>query len=85
MLKPFANRSLTLHAVPVPNHAHHAPAELVRAAKGAGLAAIAAADVADALRWIARHAERARPPCVLILGSLYLAGEVLRANRQPPV
>ena len=33
---------------------------------------------------IARHADWARPPIVLILGSLYLAGEVLRANNQPP-
>jgi dihydrofolate synthase/folylpolyglutamate synthase len=84
VLKPFANRSLTLHPVPVPGHAHHAPTDLVRAAKGAGLAAIAAADVGDALRWIARHADRAHPPIVLVLGSLYLAGEVLQANGQLP-
>ena len=42
------------------------------------------AGVEDALGWIARHADRARPPIVLILGSLYLAGEVLRKNGQPP-
>jgi dihydrofolate synthase/folylpolyglutamate synthase len=41
-------------------------------------------DVADALGWIGRHADRAAPPIVLILGSLYLAGEVLKANRQLP-
>ena len=33
---------------------------------------------------VARHADRARPPTILILGSLYLAGEVLRKNGQPP-
>jgi dihydrofolate synthase/folylpolyglutamate synthase len=38
----------------------------------------------DALGWIARHADRAAPPIVLILGSLYLAGEVLRKNDQVP-
>ena len=45
---------------------------------------VPAAGVAPALTWIARHADRAAPPVVLILGSLYLAGEVLRDNRQPP-
>ena len=43
-----------------------------------------AADVEDALRWIARHADRAHPPAVLVMGSLYLAGEVLRANGEMP-
>ena len=38
-------------------------------------------DVEDALGWIARHADRARPPVVLIMGSLYLAGEVLEGER----
>jgi dihydrofolate synthase/folylpolyglutamate synthase len=85
VLKPFANRSATLHAVPVPGHPHHAPGDLALAARGAGLTALTAAGVEDALGWIARHADRGRPPIVLILGSLYLAGEVLRANGQPPV
>ncbi|MDB5723036.1 MAG: bifunctional folylpolyglutamate synthase/dihydrofolate synthase [Alphaproteobacteria bacterium] len=84
VLKPFANRAITLHAVPVPGHAHHSPAALVEAARGAGLTALPAADVGDALAWIGRHADRAEPPIVLILGSLYLAGEVLRANGQLP-
>ncbi len=84
VLKPFANRAATLHAVPVPNHPHHAPADLAAAARAAGLASMVAADVDSALRWIARHADRGRPPVVLILGSLYLAGEVLRTNGQAP-
>jgi dihydrofolate synthase/folylpolyglutamate synthase len=84
VLKPFANRAAALHAVPVPGHAHHAPADLSAAARGAGLNALAAADVESALGWIARHADRERPPIVLILGSLYLAGEVLKANGQVP-
>ena len=84
VLKPFANRAATLHAVPVPGHAHHAPADLAAAARGSGLTAMAAADVESALGWIARHTDRARPPVVLILGSLYLAGEVLNSNGQAP-
>jgi dihydrofolate synthase/folylpolyglutamate synthase len=84
VLKAFSGRSATLHAVPVPGHAHHLPAELVTAAQAAGLNAMAAEDVADALDWIGRHADRTQPPAVLILGSLYLAGEALRANAQQP-
>jgi dihydrofolate synthase/folylpolyglutamate synthase len=84
VLKPFAGRQATLHAVPVPGHEHHAPADLASAASAAGLSGLASTDVAYALGWIARHADRAEPPVVLILGSLYLAGEVLRANQQLP-
>jgi dihydrofolate synthase/folylpolyglutamate synthase len=84
VLKAFAGRDLTLHAVPVPGHACHAPSELVRVAKSNGLAARVAENVPAALGWIARHADPAAPPVVLIMGSLYLAGEVLRANRQLP-
>jgi dihydrofolate synthase/folylpolyglutamate synthase len=84
VLKPFANRSLTLHAVPVPGHDHHSPAALVATARACGIGGLASADVESALGWIARHADRARPPVVLILGSLYLAGEVLRKNGELP-
>ena len=84
VLKPFGNRSATIHAVPVPGHPCHPPGDLAAAARDAGLNALAASDPAAALGWIARHADRDNPPIVLILGSLYLAGEVLRANGQPP-
>lgn len=84
ILKPFSNRAATLHAVPVPSHPHHAPADLAGIARACGLSALAAEDVPGALGWIARHADRAKPPSVLILGSLYLAGGVLRANGQLP-
>jgi dihydrofolate synthase/folylpolyglutamate synthase len=84
VLKPFARRAATVHAVPVPGHPHHLPADLAAGARGAGLASLAAADVDDALGWIARHADPGRPPIVLVMGSLYLAGEVLKANGQAP-
>jgi dihydrofolate synthase/folylpolyglutamate synthase len=84
VLKPFQGRSVTFHPVPVEGHEHHPPAALARAAKESGLSAVPAADVEDALGWIARHADRARPPVVLVFGSLYLAGEVLRKNGQAP-
>jgi dihydrofolate synthase/folylpolyglutamate synthase len=85
VLKPFSARSATVHPIPVRGHAHHTPGELAAAARGAGLNAVPAGDVGEALGWIGRHADRAHPPVVLILGSLYLAGEVLKANGQPPV
>jgi dihydrofolate synthase/folylpolyglutamate synthase len=84
VLKPFGKRSITLHSVPVEGHPHHEPAALAALAREAGMTAMAARNVEDALSWIARHADRARPPVVLILGSLYLAGEVLRNNGQAP-
>ena len=84
VLGAFRGRALTLHAIPVPDHEHHAPAALAATAREAGLNALTAENVEDALSWIARHADRARPPVVLIAGSLYLAGAVLKANRQEP-
>lgn len=84
VLKAFRGRSLTLHAIPVPGHEHHAPADLATAARAEGFDAMTAQSAPDALGWIARHADRARPPIVLVLGSLYLAGEVLRANGEAP-
>ncbi|WP_298686440.1 folylpolyglutamate synthase/dihydrofolate synthase family protein [uncultured Sphingomonas sp.] len=84
VLRAFAGRHATLHAVPVPGHDHHTPGSLAAQAKRAGLTALPATDVADALSWIGRHGDRSAPPFVLVLGSLYLAGEVLKANRQLP-
>jgi dihydrofolate synthase/folylpolyglutamate synthase len=83
-LKPFSGRTATVHAVPVPGHAHHRPSALSTAARSAGLVGMAAADPVHALDWIARHADRAQPPVVLIAGSLYLAGEVLALNGAEP-
>lgn len=84
VLKPFGNRSITLHSIPVAAHAHHAPADLAAMARGEGLNAMAAGGVEDALGWIKRHADRERPPIILIMGSLYLAGEILKKNGQAP-
>ncbi|MEA3001385.1 MAG: dihydrofolate synthase / folylpolyglutamate synthase [Sphingomonadales bacterium] len=84
VLRAFSNRSATVHTVPVADHPHHQPAELAAAARGVGLGAMIAAGVPEALGWIARHADPAAPPIVLVMGSLYLAGEVLRANGQVP-
>jgi dihydrofolate synthase / folylpolyglutamate synthase len=71
VLEPFRALASTIQAVPVPDHDHHPPE---------ALAAQAAPDVAAALRRIGPDG----PPVVLIVGSLYLAGEVLKANGQAP-
>ena len=83
-LKPFAGRLAAIYSVPVPHHDHHSPAALAALAKANGLPGFAATDIADALTRIARAADPARPPLVLIAGSLYLAGEVLSLNEQVP-
>jgi dihydrofolate synthase/folylpolyglutamate synthase len=84
LLAPFAGLATTLHAVPVPNHEHHAPASLAAMAHDLGIAAHTAPDIAAALRDIAAIGDPAEPPIVLILGSLYLAGSVLSANTEAP-
>lgn len=83
-LKPLAGRTSAIYTVPIDNHECHSPATLAGLARNAGLSAIPAADVADALRRIAIHADRTKPPMVLIAGSLYLAGTVLHANDMDP-
>jgi dihydrofolate synthase/folylpolyglutamate synthase len=67
-------------AVPVENHAHHAPTEIAAIARGLGLAASSAADLPTALDQLATGS----PPVVLIAGSLYLAGEALALNDEIP-
>jgi dihydrofolate synthase/folylpolyglutamate synthase len=84
LLHPFRGRAMTVHGVPVPGHDHHPPTDVARAAREAGLAAMTADSAADAIGWIARHADPAKPPMVLVMGSLYLAGAVLDANDQAP-
>lgn len=82
--KPFAGRVTAVYAVPIAGHATHAPEVLVSRGRDAGLTGVVAGSVADAFATIARGADRARPPVVLVTGSLHLAGEVLAGNHQVP-
>ncbi len=86
LLDPLAPLADGLIAVPVPGHAHHAPAELSRAAHAAGISFTATApDVTNAVRIASSRCDpHGIPPVVLILGSLYLAGTVLTANAELP-
>jgi dihydrofolate synthase/folylpolyglutamate synthase len=84
VLKPFAGRDAQVLGVPVADHAHHAPEALAETARAIGLRGGVAADVKDALGRIAMESAVGEPPVVLVFGSLYLAGEVLKANDQLP-
>lgn len=86
LLAPFAPLAQSLTAIPVPGHAHHAPEDLAAAARALGVPATGTAGTPDeALHSIAAGlAPDAPAPLILILGSLYLAGEVLRANDELP-
>ncbi len=77
-MRPLAAHVTQLHAVSIPNEKNTLPAEATReAAASVGMDAQTAASVADALATIVEKNARAR---VLICGSLYLAGGVLREN-----
>jgi dihydrofolate synthase / folylpolyglutamate synthase len=77
-LRPLAEHADSLSAVSIPGEAATLPAEATcAAARTAGIQATEAASVIDALRRIAKETPTAR---VLICGSLYLAGQVLREN-----
>jgi dihydrofolate synthase / folylpolyglutamate synthase len=75
---PLAPQVTRLHAVSIPGEKNTLPGEVTRdAARAAGMEAVTAGSVAEALAGIAAASPEAR---VLICGSLYLAGSVLREN-----
>jgi dihydrofolate synthase/folylpolyglutamate synthase len=77
-MKPLAQVASSLHAVPIPGEQATLSAEQTSAAAGeAGLAAHEAETVLAAVQTITASDTSAR---ILICGSLYLAGSVLREN-----
>jgi dihydrofolate synthase/folylpolyglutamate synthase len=77
-LAPLAARAVSLQAVSIPGEKNTLPAsETLAAALDTGHAAREAASVEDAVRAVASAAPGAR---ILVCGSLYLAGNVLREN-----
>ena len=81
-LAPFAGRIAHIHALPVPGHEHHPAERFVAIAAQWGIGCTAHADAQGAIQAIAAQADPA--PKLLIGGSLYLAGEILRLNAQLP-
>lgn len=83
--KPFAG--LVRHVFTVPVQASQAgrpAAELAESAREAGLTAEPAVSVSQAIQLISRDWRFEAPPRILICGSLYLAGDVLKANGMMP-
>lgn len=77
-LRPLAPHLAELHAVSIPGEKNTLPAEVTaEAARTAGIVAAEAESVGAALAGIADRNPQAR---VLICGSLYLAGTVLKEN-----
>lgn len=82
-LSAFAHKIASLHTVPIPGHEHHDPVDLCQLAQvkfnitDAGTSD----NVASSLH---RLASTGTATNVLICGSLYLAGEVLRLNAEVP-
>jgi dihydrofolate synthase/folylpolyglutamate synthase len=77
-LRPLAAVAQSLHGVSIPGESATLPAEeTVAAARSVGMTAEVAPDVLTAVRDVAESDPGAR---ILICGSLYLAGNVLRDN-----
>lgn len=81
-LAPFAGRIAHIHALPVPGHDHHPAERFAAIAAQWGIGCTAHADAQGAISAIAAQGDPA--PKLLIGGSLYLAGEILRLNAQLP-
>ncbi|CCW15862.1 Dihydrofolate synthase / Folylpolyglutamate synthase [Sphingobium indicum BiD32] len=81
-LSPFAGRIAHIHALPVPGHEHHEAARFAAIAARWDIGCTAHDEPTSAIRAIAALGEPA--PKLLIGGSLYLAGEILRLNDQLP-
>ena len=75
IVAPLRGKLLSLSVVPAPGHDAHRPEDI---APNADLPVRAFGDVTAALRALPPEGD------VLIAGSLYLAGEVLRLNREFP-
>ncbi|HEY0224687.1 MAG TPA: folylpolyglutamate synthase/dihydrofolate synthase family protein [Pseudolabrys sp.] len=81
----FTGLARKLIAVPVPGADKSLSAEAVaEAARAIGITASSRDNLAGALEAV-RKLDLDPPPRILITGSLYLAGEVLRMNGTPPV
>ena len=78
MLRPFQGLVRDVHTLPIPAHDHRKPEDLSALARELGFESTSNSGLEQALGRITR------PSRVLIFGSLYLAGEALKANGEIP-
>ena len=78
MLKPFRGLAGEVHCVPIGDHECRPPESLSALATELGFRSTANQSLGQAL------ARVSSPSRVLIFGSLYLAGEALKANGEIP-
>jgi dihydrofolate synthase/folylpolyglutamate synthase len=83
-LEPLKPLIRSIRSLPVPGHEHHGPEVFADVARSWGLPHAAFSTIREALEDIAAT-DPASERTVLIAGTLYLAGQVLTANDQPPV
>jgi dihydrofolate synthase / folylpolyglutamate synthase len=84
ILRAFKGLAQEVLAVPVTGeHMVRAPSEIAQLANAEGIAAVACDSLEQALHYLSARGWTV-PPRILIAGSLYLAGEVLRLNGTPP-
>ncbi|HEX7741355.1 MAG TPA: bifunctional folylpolyglutamate synthase/dihydrofolate synthase, partial [Sphingobium sp.] len=83
-LAPFAGSVDHIHALPVPGHDHHPADRFAAIAARWGIGCTSHHTPTEAIAAIAAQPHAAAPPQLLIAGSLYLAGEILRLNDQYP-
>ena len=74
IIAPLAKKIISITVLPIAGHDHHDAAAFVQMAT-------AATDITEAIQSLTIDPER---EILLIAGSLYLAGEVLKANNQIP-
>lgn len=81
ILEPFLDAARRFVTLPVPDHPHHDPGALAVWINDQGRNAVCASDVREALTMLN---DRQAPHAILILGSLYLVGDILKENGQYP-
>lgn len=85
-LEPFSGLASSLIAIEIPDEVNGArSADIAEAAQSVGISASIAPSLSDALDFARDQSLQTENGCrVLICGSLYLAGHVLRENETPP-
>jgi dihydrofolate synthase / folylpolyglutamate synthase len=79
ILKPFAGLAQALYALPIVHSGAREAVEIEEKARDLGIPAALAGDIRQTLRFIAAQNWQT-PPRILLMGSLYLAGEALEAD-----